>query len=283
MEPRVSIIIRSYNEKWALCETLPALKNQNYTNWELIVIDSGSTDGSIQLIQDTRPKHFLQIRPSDYNPGKVMNWAMELTETDYAIFLNADATPHNNNWLRPLIWPLLNPEVAAVFGRQVPRPNCIAPYSNDYERCFGTNRESLIWDHFFSMVSSGIRKDVWRKRGFLTTLRYSEDEEYTRWCKSHNYKVVYCPDSIVVHSHNYSTDQAYKRSYGEAQATIMMGLKSKAKSNCLHDFFLPWVKDVGRDLYFCAQRKCLREWPYSMLIRWNQRQGKLHGLRASSQ
>ena len=42
-EPLVSIIMRSYNEGWALRETLPALRAQDYRNWELIIIDSGST------------------------------------------------------------------------------------------------------------------------------------------------------------------------------------------------------------------------------------------------
>src|SRR6185312_15454076 len=60
-EPLVSIIIRSFNEAWALRETLPALHAQDYKNWELIVIDSGSTDGSVELIRDAKPMHFVQI------------------------------------------------------------------------------------------------------------------------------------------------------------------------------------------------------------------------------
>ena len=45
-EPPVSIVLRSYNEAWALRSTLAALKDQTCRNWELIVFDSGSTDGS---------------------------------------------------------------------------------------------------------------------------------------------------------------------------------------------------------------------------------------------
>ena len=53
-EPPVSIIMRSYNEGWALRDTLPAMMAQDYKNWELIVIDSGSTDGSVDLIRANR-------------------------------------------------------------------------------------------------------------------------------------------------------------------------------------------------------------------------------------
>ena len=60
-DPFVSIIMRSFNEAWALRETLPALAAQNYKNWELIVIDSGSTDGSVELLRQFQPQHFVQI------------------------------------------------------------------------------------------------------------------------------------------------------------------------------------------------------------------------------
>src|SRR5579872_7077343 len=50
-DPPVSIIMRSFNEGWALRETLPAVQAQEYKNWELIVVDSGSTDGSADLIR----------------------------------------------------------------------------------------------------------------------------------------------------------------------------------------------------------------------------------------
>src|SRR3954447_4972312 len=123
MDPLVSIIMRSFNEGWALRETLPALRAQDYRNWELIVIDSGSTDGSVALILKARPAHFTQIQPREYNPSRVMNLGMKLARSEFCIFLNADATPQGTNWLRPLVNALQDPGNAAVFGRQIPRPD----------------------------------------------------------------------------------------------------------------------------------------------------------------
>src|SRR3954454_20885355 len=133
-DPFISIIMRSYNEGWALREAIPAIQSQEYTNWELLVIDSGSTDGSVQLIQKANPKYFVQIRHEEYNPSRVMNLGMKLAQADFGIFLNADATPQGSNWLRPLATALQNPKTAAVFGKQIPRPNCQAVFAHDYER-----------------------------------------------------------------------------------------------------------------------------------------------------
>jgi rhamnosyltransferase len=278
-DPLVSIIMRSYNEGWALRETLPALAGQEYRNWELIVIDSGSTDGSVELLQKANPRHFVRIRAQDYNPSRVMNHGMQLAQSEFGIFLNADATPVNSNWLRPLVSALQDPQTAAVFGRQLPRPDCRAVYAHDYHRCFGETRESVEWEHFFSMVSSGLRKDIWSKRGFLEKMQYSEDDEYTRWCRAQGYRVVYRPESLVVHSHNYTPAQAFKRSFGEARALAAVWEHEPSNVNWWKTFCMGWLNDLRRDFVFCARSRRLREFPHAAGIRFQQRRARVVGFR----
>lgn len=278
-EPLISIVMRSFNEGWALRETLPAVRAQAFTNWELIVIDSGSTDGSCELIRRAKPAHFVQIRPADYNPSRVLNHGMCLARSEFVIFLNADATPQGTDWLRPLAEVLRHPLTAAAFGRQIPRPGCPAVYAHDYLRCFGENRESAHWEHFFSMVSSGVRKDIWSKRGFLEQMQYSEDDEYTRWCRAQGYRVEYCPESVVMHSHNYSPKQAYQRSFGEAKALASVWNRPRDQINWPRTVLLGWLNDVRRDLAFCTRSMRLDELPHAARIRWHQRHAKLAGFK----
>jgi len=275
----VSVIMRSFNEGWALRETLPALRAQDYANYELIVIDSGSTDGSAELIRQAKPRHLVVIEARDYNPSRVMNHGMALSGADFGIFLNADATPQGPDWLRPLVAALQDPQTAAVFGRQIPRPNCRAVYAHDYERCFGAQRVSTQWDHFFSMVSSGLRKDIWAKRGFLEKMQYSEDDEYTRWCRTQGYRVVYCPESVVMHSHNYTPEQAYRRRFGEARALAAVWNGRPTDLDWPRTVLLGWFADLWRDFFFCAGRRRWRELPHAASIRWQQRRAKLAGFR----
>jgi rhamnosyltransferase len=277
--PPVTIIMRSFNEAWALRETLPALQAQDYRNWELIVIDSGSTDGSSCLIHKAKPRTYIQIASHEYNPSRVMNMGMELARTEFGVFLNADATPQGSNWLRPLVTALQDPKVAAVYGRQVPRPDCQAVYAHDYERCFGTTRDSNRWDHFFSMASSGIRKDVWAQRGFSERYQYSEDDEYTRWCRGRGYKVEYVPESVAMHSHNYTSAQAYKRSFGEGKALAGVWPGNPWQFNWPTKVLLGWLNDTRRDFNYCRREGRLPELPHAMGIRWQQRKAKYAGFR----
>jgi rhamnosyltransferase len=275
--PAVSIVMRSYNEGWALKGTLQALLNQTFKDYELIVIDSGSTDDSDELIRRAAPRHYISIRPHEYHPPRVMNLGMRLASSNFVVFLNADATPVDAHWLAPLVRELHNPDVAAVFGRQVPRPDCQAVFAADYEQCFGPRRASRRWDHFFSMVSSGIRKDLWEPRGFNEAMQYSEDDEYTRWARSKGYRVLYVPESVVTHSHNYTPAQAAKRSFGEGRAL------AAEKFNFARTVLLGCLNDARRDLGFCLRRGRLREWPHALHIRWVQRRARLAGFRAGWQ
>ena len=270
-DPLVSIIMRSFNEAWALKGTLPALAAQDFKSWELIVIDSGSTDGSQELIRAMQPAHFVQITPQEYNPSRVMNQGMKLAKSEFGIFINADATPQGTNWLRPLVNALQNPKTAACFGRQIPRPDCQAVFANDYDRCFGPNRESAKWEHFFSMVSSGLRKDVWSQHGFREDLQYAEDDEYTRWCKAQGYAVAYVPESMAMHSHNYTAAQSHKRSFGDARAIGKAWSGSPGEYNFVKTVLLGWVSDMRHDAKFCAREKRLGELAHAARIRWQQR------------
>lgn len=280
IDPAASIVIRSFNEGWALRETLPSLQGQEFKNWELLVFDSGSTDGSVDLIRASAPRHFIQLRPEEYNPSNVLNAGMRLASSEFVIFLNADATPVGAHWLHPLVMALQDPKTAAVFGRQIPRPNCRAVYAHDYERCFGDGRESANWEHFFSMVSSGLRKDIWSQRGFLEKMQYSEDDEYTRWCRQQGYSVVYCPESVVIHSHNYTPAQAFKRSFGEAKALAAVWSRDPQEVNWPKTVLLGWLNDLRRDATYCRRMGRLRELPHAAKVRWQQRRARLEGFRA---
>ncbi len=278
--PLVSIIMRSYNEAWALGDTLAALQAQDYDAWELIVVDSGSSDGSQALIQQVKPAHFIQIAPYDYNPSRVMNHGMSLAKSEWCIFLNADATPQGPNWLGALVDALQQDGVAAVFGRQIPRPNCQAVFACDYERCFGPSRESAKWEHFFSMVSSGVRRSVWAQRGFREDLQYAEDDEFTRWCCTAGYQVRYVSKSVVMHSHNYTPQQAWKRAFGDAKAMGQAADDNASDLSWGRTVLMGWISDLRHDLRFCLSQKRLLELPHAMRIRWQQRLGKFEGYRA---
>jgi rhamnosyltransferase len=231
------------------------------------------------MIRQAGPAHFEQMLPHEYRPGRVLNRGMELASAERVIFLNADATPQGSGWLGPLVSALAEPGVAAVFSRQIPRPDCAAVFARDYERCFSGPPGPAAGD-FFSMVSSGLRRDAWARRGFRETLQYSEDVDYSRWCRAEGYRVSYCPGSVVMHSHNYTPRQAYKRSFGEAWALAASWPGSEGDVSARRTLLLGWLRDACGDLLYCRRTGRLRQFGQALAIRWQQRLGRLHGFHA---
>jgi rhamnosyltransferase len=129
------------------------------------------------------------------------------------------------------------------------------------------------------MVSSGLRKDIWSRRGFLEQMQYSEDDEYTRWCRAQGYEIVYVPESVVVHSHNYTAAQVYRRWFGEGRALAAVWAGEREEFNWPKSVALGWLNDMRRDLAFCVRNRRLKELSHASRIRWIQRSAKLAGFR----
>ncbi|MDD4310772.1 MAG: glycosyltransferase, partial [Candidatus Cloacimonetes bacterium] len=215
----ISIILRAKNEMPWIKYTLRMLKLQTRQDVQLICVDSGSTDGSWKFLQSCKPDVLYQIEAKDYIPGKVLNQAISHAKGDFIVFNNADCIPKNKNWLQNLIQPLENdPELGAVYANQIHRPNAIPLVQKDYQRAFGDGEIAATWKHFFSLASSAIRREVIIQHPFKEDIQYSEDIEWSWRMKQLGYKIMYVPDAIVEHSHNYTLPQIKKRYLGEGTA-----------------------------------------------------------------
>src|SRR5205814_10404733 len=101
-----------------------------------------------------------------------------------------------------------------------------------------------------------------------------------RWCKAQGYRVVYAPASVVMHSHNYTPAQAYRRSFGDARALAASWKSGPSKFNFPKTVLFGWLSDLRHDALFCARQGRLAELAHAAQIRWQQRRGKLAGFRS---
>jgi len=275
----VSVVMRSFNEAWAIGDTIRQLFSQDFDGEiELIVIDSGSSDGSIDLIEKANPAKLIRIPLGTYVPGVVLNRGASEASHDWIIYLNADATPVGNKWLTELLAPCVgNPKLGAGFSRQIPRPDCKAVFAHDYDRCFGPDRESAKWDHFFSMVSSITHRSVLEKHPFREDLQYAEDDEWTRRLAKHGFDIHYAPGSVVMHSHNYTLAQVRKRSRGDALAQAKAGNSPARGKSFFKQVAMGAARDFIRDTTWCLRNRRLTGIPFAATARLWQRYGAWEG------
>jgi len=279
MPDAISVVMRSFNEAWAIGDTIREVFNQDYDGEiELIIIDSGSSDGSIDIIKQDSRARLVEIPLGTYVPGPVLNMGAREASHDWLVYLNADAKPVGRDWLTNLLRPCLDdPKFGAAFSRQIPRPDCQAVFAHDYDRCFGPERESVNWDHFFSMVSCVTHRSVLDKVPIREDLQYAEDDEWTRRLIANGYHVLYAIDSVAMHSHNYTLKQSYKRSFGDAKAMAATSEVHPRNVNLHYYVVLGWMKDAMRDAKWCVKNGRIAGIPHAMAVRLAMRLGRRAG------
>jgi rhamnosyltransferase len=122
--PTVSIVIPVYNGMSWLPESIPLFLGQHYPGkFDVLVIDSGSDDGSVGFLQSFHSIHVIEINHSDFNHGRTRNLALKHVASDYLLFTVQDAKPRDLNWLRNMMAVALKEGCEAVCGGQAVEPH----------------------------------------------------------------------------------------------------------------------------------------------------------------
>jgi rhamnosyltransferase len=188
---------------------------------EVVVVDSGSTDGSDALAESGGAR-VHRIPPEEFNHGATRNLGVSLARGDRLVFTSQDAHAENDDWLALLTAPLEDPEVAGVYGRQVAHEGAKPPERFFMDFLYGTRariqraaseRELSMQTTLFSNANSAIRRDVLERFPFVDDIVMSEDQEWSRRVLLAGYAVVYEPRAVVRHSHPYTLRSAFRRFY----------------------------------------------------------------------
>ena len=216
-----SIILLSYNGGSLTREALAAvLAQQTERTFQVIVIDSGSSDGSVEYLRQ-QPVQLVQISNSEFGHGATRNQGARMADSPLLVFLSQDAVPATMDWLDNLLAPLANPGVGAVYGRQLPRDTHICErffLEQTYppvprRRTLNPGKPLTLRDIFLSNVHSACRTEVWEQCPFDEGLVMCEDQQWAKDILSHGYEIVYEPKAAVYHSHRYTPLQAFKRNF----------------------------------------------------------------------
>ena len=145
---------------------------------ETLVVDSGSTDGSLELARSSGAR-VLEVAPSDFRHGATRNFAADNARGELLVFTTQDAYATETHWLERLCAPLRSDEeVAGVYGRQIPYVDAIPPERFLLNFLYGpearVQRVSdpsalALWTTLFSNSNSALRREFWSSIRLPTT------------------------------------------------------------------------------------------------------------------
>lgn len=195
-QPLISIVTPTYNREAFLAEAIQSVIDQTYENFELIIVDDGSTDGSEVLVQryvqeDSRIRYFKQ-----HNQGQSVarNRGIQESRGEFVCFLDSD-----NKWFPDKLEVSVkafadNSSVDIVYGNNVTISETGAELSrSNMPRHSGMITERLLADNFISMNTTMVRKHCFDTLGaFNERDRLAED--YELWLRlSTQFRFLYVP------------------------------------------------------------------------------------------
>jgi rhamnosyltransferase len=267
--------MRTKNSADTVHQALTALFSQDRRDFELVVVDSGSTDATLEIVRRF-PCRVRCLRPEQYYPGPVLNAAVEDAQSGIIVFQNSDVVPLNGGALSALVAPFADPAVKATFARQLPRPEAETWVRRDYETAFPASGEAPSWLPY-SLPFAAMRRNAWDQQPFYSDAWGSEDTHWGHRARQRGWQVRYVPESRVMHSHNYDLRQLFGRRFieGEADAFIYRQQPSLA------GFATGFLASVGRDLAAHLRARdavgLLRAPARRLVFHWAHLRGQLHG------
>lgn len=217
---KASILIPAKDEALNIRTCLDAVLSQaSSTEFEVILVDSGSTDGTPEIVSGY-PVRLYRIAPETFHHARTRNYLASLAQGAYLVYLNADAFPASPNWLNFLLSNFSDSSVGAVYGRHLPKQDCnlerqvvLATMYGDVKIVKEPSRKRELGYRYYhlSTVNAAFRKNVWESTGFPEELKIFEDVGIAKRILDSGWKIVYEPTATVYHSDNHSPKELFKR------------------------------------------------------------------------
>ncbi|MFN0073436.1 MAG: glycosyltransferase [Chloroflexota bacterium] len=198
-----SIVIRAKNEARFIGDTLSALAQQEFHgSSEIIVVDSGSTDGTLDIVRDS-PVKLIQIPPESFTYGRALNIGIEAAQGEFIVSLSAHTLPIGKLWLQHLIEPFQDSRVCGAYGRQLPRADAslLEVFGMKFTGVMSTHPRVHRKNPMFSNANGAFRRDLWETEHFDEQVAGAEDLAWVRSMLAKGFTVVFEPRACAYHSH----------------------------------------------------------------------------------
>ena len=216
-KPRVSIVIRAFNEEKHLGGLLNSIQEQTIRDVEIILVDSGSTDRTL-AIAARYPVTVLHIKPGEFTFGRSLNLGLRAAQGELAVLASAHVLPLSRDWLKQLLAPFEDPKVAISYGAQRGVAGSRFSEAQHFLRWFPEQSNLDQANAYCNNANLALRLSLWRKQPFDETLTGLEDLAWASAWREHGYKIAYVAEAGVAHYHLETAAQILNRHRREAIA-----------------------------------------------------------------
>lgn len=215
--PRASIVIRCYNEREHIGRLLHGVFKQRMDDFEVILVDSGSTDGTLQVARKFPIDEEVYISPDEFSFGRALNHGCAAASGEFLVFASAHVYPTRIDWLE-LLLEKFEEDIALVYGKQ--RGNHMTKFSEKrvFRQWYPDEDVDRQSSPFCNNANAAIRRRVWEEFTYDEELTGLEDLEWAQRVQDAGWDISYASDAEIIHVHDETLREVYNRYRREAIA-----------------------------------------------------------------
>jgi rhamnosyltransferase len=244
-----SIVIRAYNEEKHIGRLLEGIRHQTISNVEIILVDSGSTDGTVSVAESFGVQ-IVRIPSAEFTFGRSLNYGIKAATYEFVVIASAHVYPVYPDWLQTLLRPIQDDGVALTYGKQ--RGPDFAKFSEQqiFHQWYPDASKPKQETAYCNNANAAIRKSLWEKNNYDETLTGLEDLAWAKWAKEQGYAIAYVAEAEIIHVHNETPRGVYNRYRREAMA--LRKIYPEAHFN-FYDFLRLTTSNILSDLWHAAR------------------------------
>jgi len=212
-----SIIIRTLNEAVHLDSLLQSIASQRGIDREIIVVDSGSTDGTLEIAA-RRGCSIRHITREEFSFGRSLNIGCEAAVGDILVLVSGHCVPTGETWLENLCRPIVENRAEYSYGRQIGGPDSHYSECRIFAKYYPTQSRIPQVGFFCNNANAALSRTAWLRHGFDEDLTGLEDMDLAKRLVATGSKVAYVAEACVYHYHNETWKQVKRRFEREAIA-----------------------------------------------------------------
>ncbi|NFO04755.1 glycosyltransferase [Clostridium botulinum] len=221
---KISIICPLYNAEnyiYNLNNNILLQKLDSEQELEILYVLTKSNDDSENILKELKCKYWI-IEPKDFSHSKTREMMVSFASGDIIVFISQDVKMKNKLWLKNLVTPIISGECEASFSRQICENNSIEKYTREKnypEESRVVSKKDIeqygLLTFFYSDASSAVNAKIYRELNAYDgkDMPTNEDMYFAHKLIHAGYRIKYCSDSEVYHSHDFTFKQLYNRYY----------------------------------------------------------------------
>lgn len=218
-DPVASVIVRCYNEREHIGKLLHGLFEQEQVDFEVILVDSGSTDGTLEVARQYPIEDIVYIDPEEFSFGRALNYGCEAASGEVCVFASAHVYPKRTDWLKKLLEKFEEDEnLALVYGKQRGNDVTRFPEKRIFKRWFPDHDIDQQESPFCNNANCAIRREVWEDFKYDDQLTGLEDLDWAKRVQQAGYDISYASEATIIHVHDETPREIYNRYRREAIA-----------------------------------------------------------------